>query len=195
MIDKVFDDSIKCSAEGYITDISMGGDKIQFVIDAHKVIINDKIYADKANIKVYGTDTSGLKIGDCINVSGKLNKLSRPTNQGQFNEEKYYTIRGIKYKLFLEDYKIIDNVKMSILPSIRYSIKGKLSFLRNKCVKIYDKILPKNQANLMKAMILGEKSYLSIDTKSRYSESGISHVLAISGLHIAILGYGFFRLI
>ncbi len=194
-LDKMFDDTVSCTAQGYIDNIISKEDKTQLIISTNKIIIDDKTYTDKVKIKVYGTDINNIDIGSFINISGKLSKLTRPTNQGQFDEEKYYRIRGIKYKLYLKEYKIIDNEKMNILSTIKYSMNKKLSFIRNKWVKVYDSILPENQANLMKAMILGEKTYLSIDTKKKYSESGISHVLAISGLHIAILGYGFFSLI
>jgi competence protein ComEC len=192
---KTFDDSLSCTTEGYIDNIISQEDKTQLIISTNKIIIEDKTYTDKVKIKVYGTDIDNVDIGSYISIRGKLSKPSRPTNQGQFDEEKYYRIRGIKYKLFLKEYKIIDNEKLDILCKLKYYMNKKLSFLRNKWVKVFDSILPENQANVMKAMILGEKSYLSIDTKDMYSESGISHVLAISGLHIAILGYGFFSLI
>ncbi|GMQ56733.1 DNA internalization-related competence protein ComEC/Rec2 [Vallitalea sediminicola] len=194
-IDKIFDGTVSCLVEGHIDDIASNGEKTQFIISANKIIIDDETYSEGVNIKVYGTDITDLEVGDYVTVNGKLNKLSRPTNQGQFDEEKYYRIRGIKYKLFLKDYQIMDNNKMSILTLFKYSMKKKFAYIKNESIKVYDRILPEDQASLMKAMILGEKSYLSVDTKNKYSESGISHVLAISGLHIAILGYGFFGFI
>ena len=41
-------------------------------------------------------------------------------------------------------------------------------------------------------MLLGEKSNLEEERKLRYQMAGMIHILAISGLHISILGMGLF---
>ena len=38
------------------------------------------------------------------------------------------------------------------------------------------------------AMVLGEKYLLGDEINSLYQENGISHILAISGLHISLVG-------
>ena len=191
-IDNIFQDSIFCEIEGYVNNIN-NGDKTQLVIDVNKVVIEDIAYNENISIKIYDTETIDVDIGDYITVEGDLLKLKTPTNQGQFDEEKYYKSRGIKYKLFVTDYVISNDKNKS--NHLKYSMKKILYKLKERAIKIYDNILPNEQASLMKAMILGDKSYLSIDIKDIYAQSGIAHVLAISGLHIAILGYGLYRFI
>ena len=44
-------------------------------------------------------------------------------------------------------------------------------------------------------MLLGEKSGLDEDVKMRYQMAGMIHILAISGLHISVLGMGLFSLL
>jgi len=44
--------------------------------------------------------------------------------------------------------------------------------------------------SLVSALIIGEKDMLSSRTKLDFSRIGISHVLALSGMHLAILSYG-----
>ena len=46
----------------------------------------------------------------------------------------------------------------------------------------------------MKAMLLGEKGTLDAELKELYRASGIIHILAISGLHLSIIGMGCHRL-
>ena len=48
---------------------------------------------------------------------------------------------------------------------------------------------------VLSAMILGEKSGLDVEVKSLYQKAGISHILAISGLHVSFLGMGLYRLL
>jgi competence protein ComEC len=42
-------------------------------------------------------------------------------------------------------------------------------------------------------MILGEKSMLDSEVKDLYQSMGISHILAISGLHVSLVGLGIYR--
>lgn len=44
-------------------------------------------------------------------------------------------------------------------------------------------------------MVLGEKGELPEETKMRYQMAGIIHILAISGLHISLLGMGLYELL
>jgi competence protein ComEC len=44
-------------------------------------------------------------------------------------------------------------------------------------------------------MLLGEKGTLDKDIKSLYQQNGIIHILAISGLHLSVIGMGLYRLL
>ena len=54
--------------------------------------------------------------------------------------------------------------------------------------------ITKDKDGVFLAMLMGDKSKLEEDVKELYSLSGISHVLAISGLHISIIGMGIYSL-
>ena len=47
----------------------------------------------------------------------------------------------------------------------------------------------------MKAMLLGEKSGLDEETKQLYQLNGVIHILSISGLHISMIGMGFYKML
>ena len=49
-------------------------------------------------------------------------------------------------------------------------------------------------APVFSAIVLGDKSSLDAETKMRYQLAGIIHMLAISGLHISVLGMGLYQL-
>lgn len=58
---------------------------------------------------------------------------------------------------------------------------------QNNIFNIYDEILPPNESRILKAMLLGNKTFLSDEIVQIYKSTGIYHILAISGLHISIL--------
>ena len=46
------------------------------------------------------------------------------------------------------------------------------------------------EAGAFEAIVLGDKTNLDPELKMRYQMAGIIHILAISGLHISLLGMG-----
>jgi len=67
--------------------------------------------------------------------------------------------------------------------------------LRQKIDLRIDKHLPKDQAAVVKTLITGNKSAIDKQTRNYYSDAGIAHILAISGLHMGIIAGLFFVLI
>lgn len=65
----------------------------------------------------------------------------------------------------------------------------------SKLEKVYDRWLPKEKAGLIKAMFLGNKGEADQDTRQLYQKNGIGHLLAISGLHVSMIGMGAYQLI
>lgn len=55
------------------------------------------------------------------------------------------------------------------------------------------RMLPKYQGNVLAGMLLGQRHLIAREIADDYSASGISHILAISGLHIAMIA-GFFQI-
>ena len=58
-----------------------------------------------------------------------------------------------------------------------------------------DALFPEETAGFLKSLFLGERSGITLSEKSLYQSAGISHILAISGLHLSLLGGFFYRLL
>lgn len=126
-------------------------------------------------------------IGEVITVSGMLLAYESATNPGQFDLRKYYTLRGIdgyiSAPVILGCNEAYDGIKEWL-----YDVRYKLA-------ELFDKILPSQNAGIIKAMLLGLKQDMDADIKEQYQMNGIAHVLSISGLHIAVLGNGLYKLL
>jgi competence protein ComEC len=119
-------------------------------------------------------------IGNIVTISGLIKKFSINTNPGGFNEYLYYKSQNISYKLIAEDITIVD--------SGYSSFHNALNNIKEELVRVYNKLLPKKEAGTLMAMVLGEKYLLEDEVKTLYQENGISHILAISGLHVSMIG-------
>ena len=101
------------------------------------------------------------------------------TNPGMFDRREYYKEKGVYYELRATTLQIT---------SFRTNpVKDLLYRLRNRMGEVYTTSLPAKESGIVSAMILGDKSLLDIDIRQLYQESGIGHLLAISGLHVSIL--------
>ena len=122
-------------------------------------------------------DTYG--IGDRVIVSGDKVSVKNNTVPDTFNYKKYLVSNEI-YNVI----KVTDIRKKADNNNILYGVKDKLI----KRGKNLDKSYP-----YISSLIFGNNSYLDEDVLSSYRENGISHLFAISGLHISIfigiLGY------
>ncbi len=67
-------------------------------------------------------------------------------------------------------------------------VREKLFIFRERIKEVYKANLPEKEAGILQALILGDKGELSPEIKDLYMQAGISHILSLSGLHIATAG-------
>ena len=126
-----------------------------------------------------------VKIGQRLLMKGRYYSFEEPTNPGQFNVGKYYCSQGI-----LGQFKKCNLVKQG---SEFSKFRESMWQIRQTAHEFLKQELGEEDGALLSAMCLGEKSSLDEEDKSLYQRNGISHILAISGLHLMLLGMGVFR--
>ncbi len=125
--------------------------------------------------------------GNIISVSGKFNSIPVPTNPGKYNFRLYYLSDGITHRCFADSITVTDDRSdpvLSFLYIVRSNILAHIS-------SIYDS----DDAGILRAALLGDKSLLDDELYNLYKENGIAHLLAISGLHVGILGLSIYRIL
>ena len=128
-----------------------------------------------------------IKIGYKVALSGTLSKPQRASNEGGFDAYSYYKSKHIDYILKVKNIEIKEK-STNIFKEYLYTIK---KVLRKRVLDLYDE----DCAGIISAALLGDKQDLSEDIYDMYRKSGIAHLLAISGLHISILGLSLYKLL
>lgn len=124
-------------------------------------------------------------VGDDIWISGKQQEFSKSRNEGNFDERQYYYSLGYSRKILVEKIRIEHrSFYISGLQKIYGALKDSLN-----------RICPYGEKAVLQGILLGDKQEISIETKELYSQVGISHILAISGLHISVLGMFCYQLL
>ena len=130
---------------------------------------------------------ASIKIGQQVVMKANYVPWEEATNPGQFDMKKWYCSQGILGQV----------KKADILRSGReYSVLGETMWkIRSRIKEELKFHLGEKDGSLVAAMLLGEKDGLEEESKSLYQRNGISHVLAISGLHLTVLGMGIFTIL
>lgn len=136
-------------------------------------------------VLVYENQQTTLKIGYKVKAAGSYAPLEEASNPGQFDQKAYYEARGIGM--------VLKKAKLTVIEAKENIFFQKLYELRSFWAQNLEKITGKEEAALLKAMLLGEKSSLKKEQKELYQSGGISHILAISGLHISLVGMLLYR--
>lgn len=138
------------------------------------------------DVVVY-SDSKSAQLGDYMKAYGKIGLFKAATNEGEFDRACFYRSQGIDFSVKADDIK---------------TSAGKHAWFYHRLERLRDtlsasllSVTDETTAGVLSSMLLGDKSYLDDEIKDLYQISGISHILAISGLHISIVGMAFYRLL
>lgn len=146
---------------------------------------NNSVEDDK--LFVYDKTFTDVPIGKYILIRGKLGFFEHARNPGGFDEALYYERQKVYGCVWCEEI-------LEVAGEEHAFFEGLYQFRMTWRKSLVDCIGEKN-GGILAAMLLGEKSEMDSEVKELYQNNGISHILAISGLHISFIGLGVYRLI
>ncbi len=132
-------------------------------------------------------DMEKIHIGMEVSVRGSLESMGRATNPGEFDFAEYYHALGVEGRCFAETLERSGGEMSPYLDDI-WRVK-------RYAAEILGQICDADDAALFQAVILGDKTALSADIRDLYQKNGIAHLLAVSGLHVSLIGLGFYHLL
>lgn len=127
-----------------------------------------------------------IKIGNRVKISGTAQPFDTARNPGNFDQRKFYQRQGIHVFVRADSTEILS-----------YStdrMRQGLSEFRQKWIALLKIHLGEYYGGAVSAVLLGDKSGLDENMRTAYQKCGISHLLAISGLHMTFLGMGMYRI-
>ena len=110
-------------------------------------------------------------LNDILSINGSLSIPNNNTIPNTFNYKKYLSHKKIDYILKIDNYSIKEKNK-----NILFKIKN----------YIYKRINNISNNSYLYAFILGESSYIDEEIYNNYKINNITHLFALSGLHISI---------
>ena len=125
--------------------------------------------------------------GERIEVYGKISPVEAPRNEGVFDFRLYYRTISVHGSMYGTSFRVIGGEPKPFARGLQE--------LRLRMGDILDQLLSPQDAGIYRALLTGDKSAMDEDIRSLYQENGIAHILAVSGLHLSILGLGVYELL
>ena len=152
----------------------------------HSVIQHQSNSYPNHRILLY-IDEDRYQIGDHVLVQAHTRPMTPPANEGNFDQQHYYRARKIDMICCGDSVKLVSPA--------RWSLQDVLFRFRERMKQTFLSYMEKTRAGVLSTMLLGDRTDLDPDIKEMYQSAGISHILAISGLHISLIGVVLLKLL
>lgn len=156
------------------------------VIDCHQLRDSDQWLDVTGGVRV---DVAGLasdlRVGDEVDLLGRLSLPERPRNVGEFDFAEFLRKQGIHAVMRCRS---LETVRFLNRPGdLITTIRRQLVVAREHCEQLLRDKLQPSTASVALALLLGSRGRMTSQQREAFVESGTMHVLAISGLNVAIL--------
>ena len=171
---------------------SADADQMSILISSQKTTsqINEmqEIFGKNASALCYLQEDEALpRAGSYVRVFGEVSPFLQATNPGEFDAAAYYRRKDCLFAL--------RKTKITAQTKTYGRLEEFLSQLRYESEVLFRKLLGEKNGATASAMVLGRKKGMDSEVKALYQGAGISHLLAISGLHLSLIGAGLFGLL
>lgn len=199
--------------DNFLNDVYCKNAKIEGQIVSSKQIINSKIrfFLNVKNIKIYNKEYENINskilvnidyneniidkfsIGDYIYIEGVLAPPKNSTNPYQFDYKNYLLNKNCTNILYSKSstLKVIKEAQfLSNYNDSFYFVLKKFENTRNEIIKKHSKNIKSPELEILSGLVFGSEAVSPDDKiKENFKNSGLLHLLAASGLNVALI-YG-----
>lgn len=147
------------------------------VYDLRRVTLGGGPVSGHILLTVYGDSAPAAACGDMITADCRVSLPDSALNDGGFDNRKYLLSKGVAAYAYAAEATLTPRPggAMRAAASVRLALTDTI-----------DALYPQN-AGLIKGILLGDTSGIDREILEDYRNTGMAHILALSGLHISIL--------
>lgn len=155
---------------------------LQYILKVED-INNDSSFKDTKILIKIKKKNSKLKYGDKIKINTQIKEPEIQRNEGGFNYKQYLKTKKI--------YAIADVNKINLMKENNVNFIDKFTNVISRSIsKRTSELLKEDEASILTAMLIGNKDSLNENIKEDFRKSSLSHILAISGMHVSYIIMG-----
>lgn len=164
-----------CEVEGKVYFQKQTKKGFEYYLKAENIIFSNHI-SKKSNQKFHFYFPNEIKLNSNITVKAELAFFSMPKNPGDWNKKHYFMSKNIYYQLKKPQVTVRQPGKQTTWQTIKEWLRTQSEYL-----------FPETEKGLFLSLLVGDKQGLEQSVTEQFRKLGVSHVLAISGLHVGLL--------
>ncbi|MEO7309443.1 MAG: ComEC/Rec2 family competence protein [Chitinophagaceae bacterium] len=155
-----------------------------------QIFATNNLQPVKGNIIVYlqkdsNGITPGLGYGNQLVFKKPLQLIQNAGNPGGFDYQRYCAFHNVYYQVFLKDGDYEMTAARQVTP-----FRQMLFDLQKWVLSAFKKFVPgSKESGVAEALLIGYRNDLDADLVQSYSNTGVVHIIAISGMHLGLI-YG-----
>ncbi len=149
----------------------------RLIVEIEKIKIQNEEKENRGRVMVFIPRLVEVDYGDRIKLNGRL-EYPEPFNG--FNWPRHLANEGIYSVMFRPWITIVEENQGGWIMSRLYSLN---SFFQEKI----NRLLPYPESTILSAMLLGNQGEIPAQINDSFRQTGIGHILSISGIHITII--------
>ena len=124
-----------------------------------------------------------LSYGSQILFKKPLQEIKNSGNPGGFDYKRYSLFQGITHQVYLktDEFEVLNGKKENWFRKFIYSSREKVLNILRKNIK------GERELGLAEALLIGYKDDLEQSLVQSYTNTGVVHIIAISGLHLGLI--------
>lgn len=169
--------------------VTTSGNKATFVLRGEH--IQTTIYLDA---EFEQREALTWRRGMALQLAGELRKPGTARNFGDFDYREYLRTHRIHWQLTSNGLQAVDQAKVTSGFSMN-RIAASIERFRSRLATLVQSLYDERYTGFMQGLLIGDRSELPQDMAQQFSDIGMTHVLAISGLHVGVFTAGCFWLL
>lgn len=183
------------TVEGMIhSPFERDGDRISFELKVEQLNIqgNTLKLSEKLLVQLYLTEQAEIELseryerGQHIVASGKLKEPSHAQNFDAFDYKQFLNQKQIHWSLQINGLTNIE-IKQNAEKRLNYVILHAFDTFRSKLYAPFATLFDGEHAGYLGGLVFGMKTELDPELFQSFSHLGLTHILAVSGLHVAVV--------
>lgn len=127
---------------------------------------------------LYFRKEPSLQYGDRLMIRGDVQKIRGTGIPGDFDYGKYCRYRNLFHQVFLQHWQVLSKNERP----------GWLQETRAYCLRVLKQYIPRQEEyGIAQALLIGYREELDKGIVQAYTNTGVVHIIAISGLHLGLI--------
>ena len=152
---------------------------VKYLIENQTIATDSLRWEGDVKFHLYSDKDEFIPMGMVVKGVGEFKQSEGPRNPGEFNFQSFYQRKNI-WGIIFQDKK----TNIIIVDSTQFSFSEWVENVRQSVKTMFERSISGEANSLMTALIVGLREEIPKEIKQDFVDTGVIHVLAVSGLHV-----------